>query len=51
MEEDVVGMTYSTHGKDEKYITKIWSQNLSGRDQSEDLCVDGKLISQCILRK
>jgi hypothetical protein len=30
--------------------TKFWSENFKGRDYSEDLDVDGKLISEPILR-
>jgi hypothetical protein len=31
--------------------TIFWSENLKGRNQSEDLAVDGKIILNCILRK
>jgi hypothetical protein len=31
--------------------TKFWSENLTGRDYSEDLGVDRKIILECILRK
>jgi hypothetical protein len=31
--------------------TKLWSENLKGRDHSEDLGVDGKLLLDCILGK
>jgi hypothetical protein len=30
---------------------KIWSENLKGRDHSEDLGVDGRIILERILRK
>jgi len=29
----------------------IWSENLKGRDHSEDLCVDGRIILEWILEK
>jgi len=32
-----------------KMHTKFWSENLKGRDHSEDLGVDGKVISESIL--
>jgi hypothetical protein len=28
---------------------KFWSENLKGRDESEDLCVDGKITLEQIL--
>jgi hypothetical protein len=31
--------------------TEFWSQNLKGRDHSEDLRVDGKIILKWILGK
>jgi hypothetical protein len=31
--------------------TKFWSENLKGRDVSEDLGVDGKIILEWILGK
>jgi hypothetical protein len=31
--------------------TTFWSENLKGRDQSEDLGVDGKMILEMILGK
>jgi hypothetical protein len=30
---------------------QFWSENLNGRDDSEDLGIDGKIILECILRK
>jgi len=30
------------HGRDKKIHTKFWSGKLKGRDQAEDLVVDGK---------
>jgi len=29
--------------------TKFWSENLMGRDHSENLSVDGKIILECTL--
>jgi hypothetical protein len=31
--------------------TKFWSENLKGRNHSEDLGVDGRTILQCTLKK
>jgi hypothetical protein len=31
--------------------TKFWSENLKGRDHSEDLCTDEKIILEWILGK
>jgi hypothetical protein len=31
--------------------TKFWSENLKGRDHSEDLGIDGKIILEWILGK
>jgi hypothetical protein len=30
--------------------TKFWSENLKGRDHLEDLGVDGKILSEFMLR-
>jgi len=40
-----MGETCSTHENYEIH-TEIWSENLKGRDQSEDLGVDGKIMLQ-----
>jgi hypothetical protein len=39
------------YGKDEKYITKLLSENLKGRDHSESLHVDIRIILKWILEK
>jgi hypothetical protein len=44
-----MGGACSTHGRDEMHI-KFQSENLKGRDHSEDLGVDGKIL-ELILRK
>jgi hypothetical protein len=31
--------------------TNFWSQNLKGRDQFEDLGIDGRKTLKCILKK
>jgi len=31
--------------------SKFWSENLKGRDHSEDLGVDGRILLECILGK
>jgi hypothetical protein len=45
-----MGAACSTHGIDEK-CTKLWSEDLKGRDHSEDLGVDRKIILERILEK
>jgi len=32
-------------------LTKLWSENMKGRDHLEDLSIDGKKISEGILGK
>jgi len=32
-------------------LTELWSENLKGRDLSEELGIDGKIILEWILRK
>jgi hypothetical protein len=44
MEDKTSGSCSSTHGRDEKRIQNFWLENLKGRDNSEDLGVDGKII-------
>jgi len=39
------------HGRDEKCIRNFGQKNLKGRDNMEDLGVDGKIILQWILGK
>jgi hypothetical protein len=36
-----MGGACNTHGRDERQA-KFWSENLKGKDHSEDLGVDGK---------
>jgi hypothetical protein len=31
--------------------TKFWSENLKGRDHSEDVSMDGKIVLECTLGK
>jgi hypothetical protein len=31
--------------------TKLWSENLKGKDHLEDLGIDGRTILECILGK
>jgi len=38
--EDEMGRACNTHGRDEMH-TKFWSENVKGRDHSEDLSTDG----------
>jgi hypothetical protein len=40
-----VGRTCSTHGRGEMH-TQFWLKNLKGRDDAEDLGVDGRIISE-----
>jgi hypothetical protein len=37
-----MGKVCSTYGRDKKY--KLWSENLKGRDHSEDLGIDCKIV-------
>jgi hypothetical protein len=39
-----MGETYSTHGSEDKFIQDFSCKNLKGRDHSEDVDVDGKII-------
>jgi hypothetical protein len=43
-----MGGACNTHGKREM-LTLFWLENLKGRDQSEELDVDGKIILEWIL--
>jgi len=29
----------------------FWSENLTGKDHLEDLCIDGRMMIYCILKK
>jgi hypothetical protein len=49
IKEDEMGGTSRTHGRDEKY--NIWSEILKGRDHSEDLGTDGKIMLQSVVGK
>jgi hypothetical protein len=44
-----MGGSCSTHDMRNEY--KIWSENLNGRDHSEDLGIDGKIVLEWILVK
>jgi hypothetical protein len=46
-----MGGPCSTHCRDEKCKKKKRSENLKGRDHSEDLGVVRKIILECILGK
>jgi hypothetical protein len=39
----------SIHAKDEKY--KVWSGNLNGEDNFQDVVAEWKIILKCILKK
>jgi hypothetical protein len=41
----------NTHGKEEKYMQNFWLQNLKGRNNVEELGIDGKIILEWILWK
>jgi hypothetical protein len=45
-----MGVERNTHVRDEKH-TIFCPENLMGRDHSEDLSVDGKMMKELILRK
>jgi hypothetical protein len=46
-----MGGECSTHGGRREIHTKFWSENLKGRDQSDDLGVDGRIILEWILER
>jgi len=46
-----MGGACNTHERFEKWIKKFWSENLKGRNHSEDLGIDGKIILERILWK
>jgi hypothetical protein len=46
-----MGGACNTRGRDEKFRTVFWSENLKGRGHSEDLDADGIIILECILWK
>jgi len=46
-----MGRTCSIHGRDEKWCTKFWLENLRGRDHSGDLGTDGNMILEWMLGK
>jgi hypothetical protein len=50
VKEDKMGGACNTHGINEKCIN-VWSENVKGRGHSEDLGVDGKIITDRILWK
>lgn len=45
-----MGRTYSTH-VEMINAYKIWLEILKGRNLSEDLGIDGRILLKCILRK
>jgi len=48
IKEGETGGTCRKHGTDEKCI-ELWLENTKGRNHSEDLDVDGRIISEWIL--
>jgi len=46
-----MGEACSLHGRDQKCIRNFWSENLKGRDHSEDLGVDGRITLEWALGK
>jgi hypothetical protein len=30
---------------------KFWSENLKGRDHLDDICIDGRIILECVFEK
>jgi hypothetical protein len=47
----MMGGACSTHRVDEKCIQKFWLKSLKGKDHSEDLVTDGRIILKWISRK
>jgi len=45
-----MGRACSLHGTDEMH-TKVWFENLNGRDHPEDLGINGKIVLKWILGK
>jgi hypothetical protein len=45
-----MGGSRSRYGKDKKYVTQFWSENIKGRDLLGDLGVGGKIILKWILK-
>jgi hypothetical protein len=41
---NVMGGTCSTHGRDEKMHTAVWSETLERRDHTGDLGIDERII-------
>jgi hypothetical protein len=46
-----VGGSCSTHGGGQGIYTKFWLENLNGRDNLEELGINGKIIFEWILDK
>jgi hypothetical protein len=46
-----MGGTCSMHGSVKKSLQYFGWKKLKGRDHSEDLCIDGKIILEWILEK
>jgi hypothetical protein len=44
-----MGGACSTDGRCEKLIESFWSENLKGKDHSEDINVEGRIILERIL--
>jgi hypothetical protein len=49
--EDEMGGHVARMGELIERHTKLWSENLKGRDQCEDLGIDGRIILESIFRK
>jgi len=45
-----MGGAYSTH-EGREMLAKFWSRNLKGRNHSEDVGIDGRVILEWILGK
>jgi hypothetical protein len=44
MKESEMDGAFSTHGRNEKCLQYFWLKNLTRRDNSEDLEIDGRII-------
>jgi hypothetical protein len=51
IKENEMGRICSMHKSEREEHIKFWLRNPKGRDHTENLGIDGRIISECILRK